>query len=540
MNEHQPDENLADFTNDEILKLIGSGTVGAFSEIYRRHIDDSMNGKAGPRAVHDAALLAVLKQVLDSPPETSEELETLIERAVDEQAAHHDMTEETRIVSEAWARHSNVAHVFSSLPDNWQRILWLREVEGLEAASVAQRLNVTAHTAARLASRARQELQRRWRQEQGGRALNATDLCSALIPALLTSPTLIERFADTLNNRSHTAPTSSASLAATETNSESASAAEWESALPPTESGGEAALARSTEAAQVAQDIEPSIEAEEETALVPSLEAEGETASAASTEAAQSVEDSDPSTGAMQAVVEDSEVEKDDSAFHLPKPVLIPVAAACVGLLGSLVGLSISPISSETSGYRTDVGSSSASTGKELGSRAGRTGERSASSGNSSSDGRGSSSSSVNDPHDSEASEVVGRDGTEPPASHGDDRTAGKSSSGKKPGGPGNPDPTKPDSPTPSEPDEPDAPLPSKPDVPSDPPPSEPDQPSDPAPSEPDEPDTPSPSEPDEPGDPAPSESDEPDSPNPSESDQSSDATSTSAPSETEGAEGVN
>lgn len=586
VHEHQPDENLADFTNDEILRLIDSGTVGAFSEIYRRHIDDSADGTVGTRAIHDAALLAVLKQVLHTPPETSEDLETLIERAVDEEAARHDMTEGTMIVSEAWARHSNVAHVFSSLPDNWQRILWMREVENLEAASIAQRLNVTAHTATRLTLRARQELQRRWRKAQGGRALDATDLGSALVPALLISPPLIERFADTLNVRSHTAPASAAPLAPAEAKSESA--AEEESALPTTEGetalasptvvGEEAVLAPSTEAAQVAEDSAPSTEAEEETSLVPSsetekeavsappAETEGEAASASSTEAeeetalAPSTEAEEetalaPSTVAMQAAAEDPEDEKDGSVFHLPKPVLIPVAAACIGLLGSLVGLSISPISSENSGYRTDAGSSSTSAGKEAGSRAGSGGEHSASSGNSPDDGRaGSSSSKTNDPHDSEASRGVGRDGSESPSSpspHDDDEhTDGKSSKGKKsgdrpgnpdptspekPGSPGKPNPTKPDSPSPSAPDEPDAPSPSEPEEPSDPAPSEPDEPSDPAPSEPDEPDTPSPSGPDEP---APSEPDEPDNPSPSEPDQSSDASSTSAPAETERAEG--
>ncbi|WP_166969705.1 hypothetical protein [Brevibacterium atlanticum] len=487
MHKHQPDENLAAFTNEEILRLIGSGTVGAFSEIYRRRIDSSTNEQSIPRVIHDAALLVVLKQVLDAPPATSEELEALIVRATGEAAARHDLTEEASNVSRSWVLHRNVASVFSSLPDNWQRILWMREVEDFPPAYVAQRLNVTVHTATRLTSRARQEMRRRWQKAQIGPALSATELRTALIPALLFSPTLIERFADTLNDRPHSPPASSVPLA--------------------------------VEAAEVAS--------------IPEENEDGESGPEPAAEAA--------------GAVEDAEVEKDSSPFRLPKPVLIPVAAACIGLLGSLVGLSISPISSEDSGFRTGVEPSSDSAGKEAGRNSDGAGAHSPSSGQSSDDGRAESNSpDTNDPPFPESSQGVDRDRSGPTSSRGDDdRTRGESSSGKKsddrpgkpdqtgseePGSPGSSNPTKPDSPAPSEPEEPSDPAPSEPEEPSDPAPSEPEEPSDPAPSEPDEPSDPAPSEPDEPSDPAPSEPDEPSDPAPSESDEPSDP----APSESD------
>ncbi|WP_181276365.1 hypothetical protein [Brevibacterium oceani] len=504
MHEHQPDENLADFTNEEVLQLIDSGTVGAFSEIYRRRIDDVANEKSIPRAIHDVALLAVLKQVLDSPPLTSEGLEALIESAVEEETVRHDVTEELSNVSTSWERHSNVANVFSSLPDNWQRILWLREVEDFTPTTVAQRLNVTVHTATRLTVRARQEMKRQWRKTQGESAPSATELRAALIPALLISPILIERFADTLNDRSQAHMASSVPTAATAAES------------------------------------------------ISTPEADGEASSESAAEAAE-----DSGAAEDEVAEEDSGVEKGDSLFHLPKPVLIPVAAACIGLLGSLVGLSISPITSENSGYRTDVGPSSASAGKEAGSQGGSVSEHSPSSGHSSDDGHaGSYSPNSPNPHDPAASQDVGGDRSGPPASRGaGDRTDGKSSSGKRagdrpgtpdesgseePGVPDRPNPTKPDSPTPSEPDEPDAPSPSEPDEPNEPAPSDPDEPSDPAPSDPDEPDAPSPSGPEEPSDPAPSDPDEPNDPEPSEPDGADSASSTSVQSDGEGSVGAN
>lgn len=53
---------------------------------------------------------------------------------------------------------------FRTLPERWQEVLWFTEVDGLSATQVAERLGLTANTAAVLAFRAREGLRQAWIQ----------------------------------------------------------------------------------------------------------------------------------------------------------------------------------------------------------------------------------------------------------------------------------------------------------------------------------------------------------------------------------------
>ena len=88
--------------------------------------------------------------------------------------------------------------MLSNLPDNWQRILWLCEVERLSPEAVAEQLNIKASTVERLADRAHQGLQDEWQKVRPTDSKATVDHRAALIPALLTSPIVIERLSATL------------------------------------------------------------------------------------------------------------------------------------------------------------------------------------------------------------------------------------------------------------------------------------------------------------------------------------------------------
>jgi RNA polymerase sigma factor (sigma-70 family) len=57
------------------------------------------------------------------------------------------------------------ARAFRQLPERWQDILWLTEVEGVSPAEIAQRLGLTPNAVAVLAHRAREGLRRRYLQQ---------------------------------------------------------------------------------------------------------------------------------------------------------------------------------------------------------------------------------------------------------------------------------------------------------------------------------------------------------------------------------------
>ena len=86
---HQPGEELADFTENELLSLIDAGTAGAYSEIYRRYRDDAVARAssslpdATARQVVDGAFLSVLRSLLNRSSDTAEDLRSMVDAEID-------------------------------------------------------------------------------------------------------------------------------------------------------------------------------------------------------------------------------------------------------------------------------------------------------------------------------------------------------------------------------------------------------------------------------------------------------------------------
>lgn len=523
-NEHLPGDSLADFTEDELFSLIDVGSSGAFSEFYRRHIASATvlaaADSANPRSRADAAFLAILKSLLDGTADRSSGFTALIRdeivRSSDSDSAASS-SELTEAEPEDLSSFAVIASAFSSLPDNWQRILWLREVEGQSAQSAAELLDITSATADRLTARAREELESTWTQTRPADGPLSIADRAELIPALLTSPILIERLSDTFV--AAPGPDLDAEVAAAEL----------------VDTGELPAAAESTDPAE-------SVDTDELVAAAESYDAAAESPDAAdssepvATDSGEPDDDAAADSSVSPAVVPISETPKetgessaetiDESADHdevpkftLPKPVLVPLIAVCLGLLCTLLGFAILPSGDSGPGPRTNstAGSGSASEPKSTTDDSDETRASDGSGGSTSADpahGADTDAPSSRDEDrdtDSDTSPRPGDKASESPAdSPGSSGTDAPSKSSDSD------DPTAPDEP--SAPDEPESPdSPSQPESPDEPEtPSEPDPTEDPGtPSEPESPEEPeTPSEPESPSDPgAPSEPESPGTP---------------------------
>lgn len=73
---------------------------------------------------------------------------------------------ESRSLEETLAEHQLVSAAFARLPQRWQHVLWMTEVEGKRAAEVGAALGISPNAAAALSKRAREALGRSWLQAQ--------------------------------------------------------------------------------------------------------------------------------------------------------------------------------------------------------------------------------------------------------------------------------------------------------------------------------------------------------------------------------------
>lgn len=85
--------------------------------------------------------------------------------------------------SERIAEANVLQRAFQSLPENWQRVLWLKEVDGLSPESIGKRLEINANAAIQLAFRAREGLRLAYLAEHIDGASDAN--CAKLRPKLV-------------------------------------------------------------------------------------------------------------------------------------------------------------------------------------------------------------------------------------------------------------------------------------------------------------------------------------------------------------------
>ena len=496
-NEHLPGDSLADFTEDELFSLIDVGSSGAFSEFYRRHIASATvlatADSANPRSRADAAFLAILKSLLDGTADRSSGFTALIRDEIGRSSDSDSAASSSELAEaepEDLSSFAVIASAFSSLPDNWQRILWLREVEAQSAQSAAELLGITSATADRLTARAREELESTWTQTRPADGPLSIADRAELIPALLTSPILIERLSDTFVAAPHPDLDTEAAAAGSVDTDELPAATE-----PPD----------AAESPDAADSSEPDDDAAADTSVSPAVIPISETPK---------------ETGESSAETIDEPADHDEVAkFTLPKPVLVPLIAVCLGLLCTLLGFAILPNGDSGPGPRTNstAGSGSASEPKSTTDDSDET----------RASGGSGSSTSADPAHGDDTDAPTRRDEDRDTDSDTSPRPGDKASESPadSPGSSGTDAPSTssdPDDPTapeePSAPDEPESPdSPSQPESPDEPEtPSEPDPTEDPGtPSEPESPEEPeTPSEPESPSDPgSPSEPESPGTP---------------------------
>ncbi|SDR93756.1 DNA-directed RNA polymerase specialized sigma subunit, sigma24 family [Brevibacterium siliguriense] len=355
-NEHLPGDSLADFTEEELFSLIDAGTTGAFSEFYRRHIASAATFAAltaadtpNPRARADAAFLAILKSLLNGSADRTSSIVALIcdeiSRGPDRGSAASS-PEFAEAEPEDLSSSALIASSFSSLPDNWQRILWLREVEGQSAQSAAELLGITSATAERLTARAHEELENTWAQTRPADGPRSIADRAELVPALLTSPILIERLSDTFVAAPQSDHDTEAAAAGSVDTDELPAATEPPDAAYSGESGADASEPSAVTAASEAPKAtgEPSTETIDETTTAAAATLQMTAAPSASAHSAN-----------YPAAKSDGPTDHDENAkFTLPKPVLIPLIAACLGLLCTLLGFAILPHGASEPGPRTN------------------------------------------------------------------------------------------------------------------------------------------------------------------------------------------
>lgn len=181
-----------------LLRRVAEGESAAFEELYRRHADAAWRAAQSILSrPHDAAdavaeafakiLRAVRAGRVDITHFRAYLLTTTRHVAIDRRSGvedAHDVNADLLGHLPALDRtpaevvidltdESLVGDAYRGLPDRWQRVLWLTEVEGLRPADVAARLGTTPNGVAQLAFRARAGLRRAFVQAHAGTSRDA-------------------------------------------------------------------------------------------------------------------------------------------------------------------------------------------------------------------------------------------------------------------------------------------------------------------------------------------------------------------------------
>ncbi|PZF81255.1 sigma-70 family RNA polymerase sigma factor [Jiangella anatolica] len=171
----------ADAVSDEqLIARTREGDMGAYDELYRRHVDDASkvarivtNNSDEAQDVVSEAFTRVLTRLREGGGpdlEFAPYLKTVVRRlAIDRHRGSQRDGSQTDpsildilpTADDAMARSTDrqlVRHAFETLPERWQQVLWHTEIEGRSPASLAPALGSSANAVAALAYRAREGL----------------------------------------------------------------------------------------------------------------------------------------------------------------------------------------------------------------------------------------------------------------------------------------------------------------------------------------------------------------------------------------------
>ena len=176
---------LETLTEDELLAAVRAGDTGAYAVLYRRHRHEalrlarSLGGSHDPDDVAQEAFLKTLKSILRgggprrgfAPYLMRVVRNEAIDRA---RRTHEDAVDDLeRVMPDRFTAPDGVDELFDrqlvrtafeKLPEAWQRILWLTEVEGETPRALAPQLGRSPNAIAQLSRRAREGLRAAWLQ----------------------------------------------------------------------------------------------------------------------------------------------------------------------------------------------------------------------------------------------------------------------------------------------------------------------------------------------------------------------------------------
>jgi RNA polymerase sigma factor (sigma-70 family) len=172
-------------TEDDLLDAVRAGDTGAYAELYHRHHHEALRLARNLRGPHDPddvaqeAFVKILRSILrGAGPQRgfAPYLMRVVRNEVIDRTrrAHEDAVEDLERaapgrfiapdgVDELFDRQL-VRTAFERLPEAWQRILWLTEVEGETPRTLAPQLGRSPNAVAQLSRRAREGLRAAWLQ----------------------------------------------------------------------------------------------------------------------------------------------------------------------------------------------------------------------------------------------------------------------------------------------------------------------------------------------------------------------------------------
>lgn len=181
------DDALHDaFTDDELIAAVRAGDTGAYSVLYHRHLGSAlayarrMGGPHDPQDVAQEAFLKILKSTIGGGGpeegfagylmravrnESIDRSRRAKEFAVDDVEAVDGAALAVPDGVDALLDRDLMGRAFQKLPEKWQEILWLTEVEGMAPRSLTETLQLSPNAIAQLSRRAREGLRSAWLQE---------------------------------------------------------------------------------------------------------------------------------------------------------------------------------------------------------------------------------------------------------------------------------------------------------------------------------------------------------------------------------------
>ena len=170
---------------DELLAAVRSGDTGAYAELYRRHHAEALRlarRLGGPHECDDIAqeaFLKVLKTIMrGGGPQrgfVAYLMRAVRNEVIDRQRRAREVAVEDVETVDAESssipdgvddriEQDLVQRAFTTLPQSWQQVLWLTEVEGLPPRAVAPQLQQSPNAVSQLSRRAREGLRTAWLQ----------------------------------------------------------------------------------------------------------------------------------------------------------------------------------------------------------------------------------------------------------------------------------------------------------------------------------------------------------------------------------------